>query len=164
MNYELKRDQPLSVTVKNKSNEWECVVPDLINEEELWKEWVCIRSPFRLSFPIDQSIQQETYRTELVNRLAEAKAKLLDTLKPTLKIDGSEILLKAGKVMSGIGKNGKVSAALSQKKQANENGTTSGFSTLNIQVLSDSMNELSSVFTSKPILNGIDKPNTLLSS
>lgn len=151
----------MSVSVKNKSNEWEEVAHEVINEEELWKEWVCIRSQFRLNFSIDQSIQHEAYCTELINRLAEAKVKLLETLKPTLKIVNSEILLKAGKVMSGIGKNGKVSAALLQAKKGDGNEATIGFSTLSIQVLSDSIDELSSVFTSKHILNVMDKTNTL---
>lgn len=147
--------------VKNQSNEWESVAHEVINEEELWKEWVCVRSQFRLNFSIDQSIQHEAYCTELVNRLAEAKVKLLETLKPTLKIDDSEIILKAGKVMSGIGKNGKVSAALLQTTKSGGNEATTGFSTLSIQVLSDSINELSTVFTSKHIMNVMDKTNTL---
>lgn len=150
--YDLKSGQPLSVFAKNKSNEWEKITHEVLAEEELWKEWICIRSQFTLKFAIDQSLQQEAYRTELANRLAEAKAKLLETQKPTLKIAGSEIVLKAGKVMTGIGKNGKVSAALLQTKKSDANEAVNGFNTLNIHVLSDensTVDELSSVFTSK---------------
>lgn len=140
--------------VKNKSNEWVCVEHEVITEEELWKEWVCIRSQFTLKFAIDQSIQQEAYRTELINRLTEANTKLQETQKPTLKIADSEIVLKAGKVMTGIGKNGKVSAALLQTKKGDADEATNGFSVLNIHVSSDetsTVDELSSVITSKPI-------------
>lgn len=156
VNYDFKSGQPLSVWVKNKSNEWESVAHEVIAEEELWKDWVCVRSQFTLKFAFDQNIQHEAYRSELINRLAEAKAKFLETQKPTLKIADTEIVLKAGKVMTGIGKNGKVSAALLQTKKGEASETANGFSTLNIQVLSDensTSDELSSAFTSKS-LNG----------
>lgn len=142
----------MTVLVKNKSNEWESVTHQVFAEKELWKEWVCIRSQFTLKFAIDPSIQKDAYRTQLIKQLTEEKAKMLETQKPTLKIVDSEIVLKAGKLISGIGKNSKVSAALLQTKKGEANEATNGFSTLNIHVLGNeilSANELSSTFTGK---------------
>lgn len=152
VNYDFKSGQPLTVFAKNKSKEWENVAHEVITEEEVWKDWVCIRSQFTLKFAIDQSIKQEAYHSELIKRLTEAKVKLLETQKPTLKISDTDIVLKAGKVMTGIGKNGKVSAALLQTKKGDAIDAANGFSTLNIVVLSDDNStvvELSSVFTGK---------------
>lgn len=142
----MKSDQPLSVLVKNKTNEWESVAHEVISEDDLWTEWVCIRTQFILKYSIDQGKEQEAFSDELIDRLAETKAKLLDTQKPTLKIDETEIVLNAGKLMSGIGKNGKVSAALLQTKNGDANAEANGFNTLKIRVLSDASTELSSEF------------------
>lgn len=133
-------------------NEWETVVHDVFAEEELWKEWVCVRSQFTLKFAIDASIQHYAYQRALIERLNRAKTKLLETHKPTLKIADTEIVLKTGKVMAGIGKNGKVSAALLQTRKGDANEAPNDVNTLNIHVVSDDSaepDELSSVFTGK---------------
>lgn len=165
LQYNLKSGQPLTVSIKNKSNEWEVILYDVITEEELWKEWACLRTRFTLKFSIETNA---SYQTELLKLLNESKVKLLETHKPTLAIQKTEIVLKKDKAMTGIGKNGKVSGAITQTKsndsEHKENQQLNGFRCLNFDLLpSDGSvtDDLSAAFTSKPNtkLNNTQKKN-----
>lgn len=102
-----------------------------LTEEELRKEWICIRTKFELKFSVENT---STYREQLIELLQSTRKKICETNKPILKIAGTEISLKKDKGLVGIGKNAKISAALQQTKndQNPPSSNTNRFEILNI--------------------------------
>lgn len=141
--------------MKNKANEWETCTNETVTEEELFKEWICLRTQFQLKFATKS---QENYRNQLIATLNESKKKLLESGQAVLKVRGTEIVLKANKGISGIGKNAKVSAALQQTRQTDagsknqEKKELSQFECLNFELVAGdeaTENCLNAAFTSE---------------
>lgn len=108
-----------------------------------------MRTQFTLKFAVDASNVSESF----LQQLSQSKSKLLEAEKPTLKIPETEIVLKAGKSLSGIGKNAKVTVALQQVKSQGET-QSGGLNCLNFTVhpdeaTSSKVDDLSARFTSK---------------
>lgn len=139
INYDFKNGQHLYVFNKTKTNEWDSATHEVINENDLWKEWVCLRTNFTLKFNVESVDKQ----------LNETKLKLLNSEKPIFKIAGTEIVLKAGKVISGIGKNAKVSVALQQAQIKNDKINCLNFSVHSDESTASDVDELSRKFTGK---------------
>lgn len=158
MKYNLQNPEAaLTVLAKNKANEWEVVQHETFSDSELWKEYVCLRTKFSLKFSVENA---SSYLEQMQLLLNNAKAKLLESNKPTLKIENTEILLKQNKGLAGIGKNGKVSAALLQTKKGESPKTEeSQLEVMNIILASgdnDSpIDDISSAFSSKTNKNNL---------
>lgn len=140
----------LVVASKNKSGEWETVQYAELTEDELRKEWICIRTEFHLSYSVDDASK---YRERLLQLLQSTREKTCETHKPILKVSGTEIVLKKEKVLVGIGKNAKISAAVQQTKGEQNSSNPNQFETLNI-VLESGEDEsivdgINSAFSSK---------------
>lgn len=144
-------NEALVVLSKNKAKEWEAVKHEIFAVKELWKEWVCLRTKFSLKFSVENA---SSYHEEIKNLLNATKTRLLESKKPVLKIDKTEIVLKKDKGLIGIGKNGKVSAALQQTKQ-NEvaKSELNAFQVMNIILApgdeESSIEDISKVFSSE---------------
>lgn len=102
-------NERISVEWKNKCGEWESVSYVELSEDELKKEWVCLRTKFQLKFAAENS-------EELLQQLQATKTKICEINKPILYITSTEIILKKEKGLVGIGKNAKISAAVQQAK------------------------------------------------
>lgn len=145
-------DSKLIVLSKNKTGDWETVTYAELTEEELRKEWICIRTKFQLKFSVENT---STYREQLIELLQSTRTKICETNKPILKITGTEIILKKDKGLVGIGKNAKISAAVQQTK-SDQNPSPSNanqFEILNI-VLGPgeddaSVDDINSIFSSE---------------
>lgn len=123
-----------------------------LTEEELRKEWICIRTKFQLKFSVENT---STYREQLIELLQSTRTKICETNKPILKITGTEIILKKDKGLVGIGKNAKISAAVQQTKtdQNTSSSNANQFEILNI-VLGPgendaSVDDINSIFSSE---------------
>lgn len=152
-NLQSSEDQ-LVVEWKNKSNEWETISYHEFSEDELKKEWVCLRTQFQLKYSIDNA---SNYREQLIELLKSTRTKICETNKPIFKVTGTEIILKKDKGLVGIGKNAKISAAVQQTK-TNQNVSQSNpnqFETLTIEIGpgdgddSAAVDDISSIFSSK---------------
>lgn len=126
----------LSVAWKNsKSGEWETNVSYAeLTEDELQKEWVCLRTKFQLKYAVVSN--GGDYHEQLRQLLQTTRTKICETNKPVLKVIGTEIVLKKEKGLVGIGKNAKISAAVQQTKNEQNSATTQAnkFEVLNIEV------------------------------
>lgn len=117
---------------KSKSGDWDTVEYVELNEDELKKEWICVRTQFHLKYCVDDS---SAYREQLLQLLKSTKSKICETNKPILKVDGTEITLKKDKGLVGIGKNAKMTAAVQQTKtDPKKNINAHQFETLNILI------------------------------
>lgn len=121
-----------------------------LNEDELKKDWICVRTQFHLKYCVDGS---SAYREQLLALLKSTRSKICESNKPILKVIGTEIVLKKDKELVGIGKNAKISAAVQQYKINSKCINSSQFDTLNISVSSEEddapTNDISSLFSSK---------------
>lgn len=143
----------LAVVWKNKSNEWETVPYTELTEDELKKEWVCLRTQFQLKYLVDNT---SNYRKQLIELLNATKTKICETNRPTLKISGTDIILKKDKGLIGIGKNAKINAAVQQIKtdQNPSQSSLKQFDILNINIEANdddaaTVNDISTIFSSK---------------
>lgn len=145
-------EDKLTVLSKNKAGEWETVAYVELTEEELKKEWICIRTKFQLNYSVGNV---SSYREQLIELLQSTRKKICETNKPILKVTGTEIVLKKDKGLVGIGKNAKISAAVQQTKiDANTAVTnTNQFDVLNIVLGPDdtdaTSDDISALFSSK---------------
>lgn len=146
-------ENKLTVVSKNKSGEWETVEYVDFTDDELKKEWICVRTQFHLKYSVDDTSK---YRDQLIQLLQSTRSKVCETNKPNLKIAGTEIVLKKDKGLVGIGKNAKISAAVQQTKTDQKaccESNINQFETLNITVTTGdedtSVDDISSVFSSK---------------
>lgn len=123
-----------------------------LNDDELKKEWVCVRTQFHLKYCISDS---SAYREQLLQLLQNTRSKICETNKPILKVCGTEIILKKDKGLVGIGKNAKISAAVQQTKTESKNINSNRFDTLNIELGCGeddaSTDDISSLFSSKKL-------------
>lgn len=119
------------VVLKNKSGEWDTVEYVELNEDELKKEWICVRTQLNLKYSVECT---STYRDQLIQLLQSTRTKICETDKPILKVMGTDIVLKKDKGLIGIGKNAKISAAVQQTKTNSKccDTTSNQFETLNI--------------------------------
>lgn len=144
-------DNQLTVVWKNKTNEWETVSYVELTDDELKKEWVCLRTQFQLKYSIENA---SNYRERLIELLELTRTKICETNKPTLSISGTEIVLKKDKGLVGIGKNAKINAAVQQTKndQNTSASDTNQFETLNIVIGPGdddaAIDDISSIFSS----------------
>lgn len=140
----------MTVLFKNKSGDWETVEFVELNEDELKKEWICVRTQFHLKYCVNDS---SAYREQLLQLLQTTRSKICETNKPILKVSETEITLKKDKGLVGIGKNAKISAAIQQTKANSKNTNPNQFDTLNIELNSGeddaSTDDISSLFSSK---------------
>lgn len=104
----------MTVFIRGKSKEFEESSFDVIQENELFGEWVYLLTKFSLRYSVSSG---SDYRTQLLNELKATRTKLCETNKPIFKIAGTEIILKKDKGLVGIGKNAKVNAAVLQTKK-----------------------------------------------
>lgn len=146
-------EDKLVIVWKNKSNEWENVSFVEFTDDELKKEWVCLRTQFKLKYSIENA---SNYRSQLLDLLKATRTKICETNKPILKISNTEIVLKKDKGLVGIGKNAKISAAVQQTKTDQSQSNSNHFETLNIVVEageeSPSVDDISAIFSSKSFL------------
>lgn len=144
-------DNQLTIVWKNKTNEWETVSYVELTDEELRKEWVCLRTQFQLRYSIENA---SNYRERLIELLEVTRTKICETNKPTLSISGTEIVLKKDKGLVGIGKNAKINAAVQQTKtdQNTSASDSNQFETLNIVIGPGdddaAIDDISSIFSS----------------
>lgn len=134
LKYQLKADDDkLSCNWKNKSGEWEITPYTELDEDELKKEWICVRTQFQLKYSVENV---STYQEQLHELVKTTRTKICATHKPVLKVSGTEIVLKKDKGLVGIGKNAKISAALQQTKagQTAASNTSNQFDVLNIEI------------------------------
>ncbi|XP_055311397.1 ufm1-specific protease 2 [Sitodiplosis mosellana] len=149
-------DNQLVVGWKNKSNEWETVSYDELTEDELKREWVCLRTQFQLKYSIENTAN---YREQLIELLESTRKKICETNKPILCISGTEIILKKDKGLVGIGKNAKINAAIQQTKndQNPSQSNPNQFETLNIVLAAGdddaAMDDISSIFSNVSLNN-----------
>lgn len=141
------------VQSKNKTGEWETVEYSELNEDELKKEWICVRTQFQLKYFVDDS---SAYKEQLIQLLQSTRSKVCETNKPILKVTGTEIMLKKDKGLVGIGKNAKISAAVQQTKTDQKpccESNPNQFETLNIVLTpgdeDTSVDDINAVFSSK---------------
>lgn len=146
-------ENQLVVHSKSKSGEWDAVEYVEFNEDELKKEWICVRTQFQLKYSVENST---AYREQLIQLLQSTRSKVCETNKPILKVSGTEIVLKKDKGLVGIGKNAKISAAVQQTKNDQKpccESNPNEFETLNIVLTSGdeetSVDDISAVFSSK---------------
>lgn len=146
-------ENKLTVVSKNKSGEWDTVEYVDFTDDELKKEWICVRTQFHLKYSVDDP---STYRDQLIQLLQLTRSKICETNKPILKISGTEIVLKKDKGLVGIGKNAKISAAVQQTKNDQTaccESNVNQFETLSIVLTpgdeDTSVDDISSVFSSK---------------
>lgn len=121
----------LNVFNKGKSKEFEATQQEVFQENELFREWICLRTKFTLKYSVDST---GDYEEQLLALLKSTRSKLCETNKPIFKIDGTDIILKKDKGLVGIGKNAKVSAAVLQtkKEQPPSIGEPTKFEVLNV--------------------------------
>lgn len=135
---------------KNKSEEWETVEFVEFDEDELKKEWICVRTQFHLKYSVNDS---SSYREQLLELLQTTRTKICETNKPVLKVSDTEIVLKKDKGLVGIGKNAKISAAIQQTKANSKNANPNQFDSLNIELNCGdddaSIDDISALFSSK---------------
>lgn len=146
-------ENKLVVRSKNKSGEWDTVDYVELNEDELKKEWICVRTQFQLKYSVEDASK---YREQLIQLLQTTRSKVCDTNKPILKVCGTEIILKKDKCLIGIGKNAKLSAAVQQTKTDKKScceSNSNQFETLNILLApgdeDTSIDDISRAFSSK---------------
>lgn len=125
-----------------------------MTEDELKKEWVCLRTKFQLKYSVESS---SNYQARLTELLKLTRVKICETNKPILNISGTEIILKKDKGLVGIGKNAKINAAVQQTKN-DQNPSQSNpeqFETLNIVIgvgdVDSTVDDINSIFSSKLI-------------
>lgn len=140
----------LAVVWKNKAGEWETVSYVELSEDELKKEWVCLRTKFHLRYSVSDSSK---YREQLIELLQSTRKKICETNKPVLKVANTEIVLKKDKGLVGIGKNAKISAAVQQTKTVQSASPSNQFEVLNISLNPGeedaSVDDISSLFSSE---------------
>lgn len=94
-----------------------------------------MRTKFHLKYSVADN---GDYREQFSKLLQTTRSKICETNKPTLKVIGTEIVLKKDKGLVGIGKNAKISAAVQQtKNERNAAAATQSnnkFEVLNIEV------------------------------
>lgn len=151
LNYNLQSpNSQLTVLCKCKSGDWETVEYVEQNEDELKKEWICVRTQFHLKYCVNDS---SAYREELLQLLQSTRSKICETNKPILKVCDTEIVLKKDKGLVGIGKNAKISAAVQQTKANAKNTDPNQFDTLNIELSCGeddaAIDDIGSLFSSK---------------
>lgn len=143
-------ENQLIVLQKIKSNEWDTVQYIEFNENELKKEWICVRTQFHLKYSIKNV---SAYREQLLEQLQCTRSKICENNKPILKIIGTEIVLKKDKGLIGIGKNAKISAAIQQTKTQSNNSNENQFNVLNIELCAGdeeaAVADINSLFSSK---------------
>lgn len=141
----------MTVLSKSKSEGWDTVEFVELNDDELKKEWICVRTQFHLKYSVNES---SAYREQLLQLLQNTRSKICETNKPILKVSDTEITLKKDKGLVGIGKNAKISAAIQQTKTNSKNTNPNQFDTLNIELMSgeddaSTDDDISSLFSSK---------------
>lgn len=151
LNYSLESSEDqLAVVFKNKTNEWEPTTYSELTEDELKKDWVCLRTKFQLNFAVEN---KSNYQMELIQLLRSTKTKICETNKPILKVTGTEIILKKDKGLVNIGKNAKISAAIQQVKNSQNIIQSNHLEILNIEIgVGDddaAIDDISSLFSSK---------------
>lgn len=141
----------MTVLSKSKSEGWDTVEFVELNDDELKKEWICVRTQFHLKYSVNES---SAYREQLLQLLQNTRSKICETNKPILRVSDTEITLKKDKGLVGIGKNAKISAAIQQTKTNSKNTNPNQFDTLNIELMSgeddaSTDDDISSLFSSK---------------
>lgn len=141
----------MTVLSKSKSEGWDTVEFVELNDDELKKEWICVRTQFHLKYSVNES---SAYREQLLQLLQNTRSKICETNKPILKVSDTEITLKKDKGLVGIGKNAKISAAIQQTKTNSKNTNPNQFDTLNLELMSgeddaSTDDDISSLFSSK---------------
>lgn len=140
----------LTVLCRSKSGDWDNVEYSELNDDELKKEWICVRTQFELKYCVDDS---SAYQDQLLRLLRSTRQKICETNKPILKVCGTEIILKKDKALVGIGKNAKISAANQQTRIQSMTINPNRFDTLNIALHSGEgdafADDISSSFSSK---------------
>lgn len=143
-------DNHLIVLCKSKSGDWDTVEFVELSDDELKKEWICVRTQFHLKYCVNDS---SAYREQLLQLLQNTRLKICETNKPILKVCETEIVLKKDKGLVGIGKNAKLTAAVQQTKANSKNTNPNQFDTLNIEIGSGdddtSTDDISTLFSSK---------------
>lgn len=134
---------------KSKTGDWETVEYAEQNDDELKKEWICVRTQFNLKYCVNDT---SAYREQLLQLLQTTRSRICETNKPILKVRDTEIVLKKDKGLVGIGKNAKISAAIQQTKANARNTNPNQFDTLNIELCSGeedaSADDISTLFAS----------------